>query len=96
MNCRPGCGACCIAMSISSDIPGMPGGKKAGQRCIQLSDDNLCKLFGKPARPKVCSQIQAEPSMCGSDFDQAMILITKLEIDTATTPGGDAKGNSRK
>ncbi|MDP3170542.1 MAG: YkgJ family cysteine cluster protein, partial [Polaromonas sp.] len=24
MNCRPGCGACCIAPSISSPIPGMP------------------------------------------------------------------------
>lgn len=25
--CRPGCGACCIAPSISSPIPGMPEGK---------------------------------------------------------------------
>ncbi|MEO6656902.1 MAG: YkgJ family cysteine cluster protein, partial [Arenimonas sp.] len=24
MSCRPGCGACCIAPSISSLIPGMP------------------------------------------------------------------------
>lgn len=28
--CRPGCGACCIAPSISSPIPGMPEGKAAG------------------------------------------------------------------
>ena len=30
MNCRPHCGACCIALSISSPIPGMPAGKPAG------------------------------------------------------------------
>ena len=30
MNCREGCGACCIAPSISSPIPGMPHGKPAG------------------------------------------------------------------
>ena len=28
--CRPGCGACCTAPSISSPIPGMPEGKPAG------------------------------------------------------------------
>lgn len=27
MDCRPGCGACCIAPSITSPIPGMPHGK---------------------------------------------------------------------
>jgi Fe-S-cluster containining protein len=32
MNCRLGCGACCIAPSISSPIPGMPQGKPAGVR----------------------------------------------------------------
>ena len=46
MECRAGCGACCTAPSISSPIPGMPHGKPAGVRCVQLSDDNLCLLFG--------------------------------------------------
>ncbi|HAI50813.1 MAG TPA: zinc/iron-chelating domain-containing protein, partial [Enterobacteriaceae bacterium] len=27
MECRPDCGACCIAPSISTPIPGMPHGK---------------------------------------------------------------------
>ncbi|MCR3872443.1 YkgJ family cysteine cluster protein, partial [Pseudomonas aeruginosa] len=27
MQCRAGCGACCIAPSISSPLPGMPAGK---------------------------------------------------------------------
>ncbi|HLV28200.1 MAG TPA: YkgJ family cysteine cluster protein, partial [Burkholderiaceae bacterium] len=29
MDCRPHCGACCTAPSISSPIPGMPQGKPA-------------------------------------------------------------------
>ncbi|MGU7695722.1 YkgJ family cysteine cluster protein, partial [Escherichia coli] len=29
MECRPDCGACCTAPSISSPIPGMPDGKPA-------------------------------------------------------------------
>ena len=37
MECRIGCGACCIAPSISSPIPGMPDGKPAGVRCVQLT-----------------------------------------------------------
>ncbi|MFC0402948.1 YkgJ family cysteine cluster protein [Paraburkholderia rhizosphaerae] len=49
--CRPGCGACCIAPSISSPIPGMPDGKPAGVRCVQLGDDLRCAIFGKPERP---------------------------------------------
>lgn len=60
MNCREGCGACCIAPSISSPIPGMPHGKPAGERCVQLSEHNLCSLFGQPERPAVCSGFQAE------------------------------------
>ncbi|MEE4465596.1 YkgJ family cysteine cluster protein, partial [Azotobacter chroococcum] len=55
MKCRVGCGACCIAPSISSPLPGMPLGKPAGERCLHLSVDNLCALFDKPERPAVCS-----------------------------------------
>jgi Fe-S-cluster containining protein len=39
MECREHCGACCIAPSISSPIPGMPRGKPGGVRCIHLSED---------------------------------------------------------
>jgi len=51
MNCREGCGACCIAPSISSPLPGMPQGKPAGERCLHLSVEQLCLLFGQPERP---------------------------------------------
>lgn len=79
MKCRIGCGACCIAPSISSPIPGMPEGKPAGVRCIQLSDDNLCKLFGKPERPKVCINLRPSLDICGKTDEEAMNILTTLE-----------------
>lgn len=82
MNCRLGCGACCIAPSISSPIPGMPNGKAAGERCIQLDDDNLCKIFGQEQRPEVCSSFSAEEWICGKDNAQAMLIISDLEQAT--------------
>jgi Fe-S-cluster containining protein len=83
MQCRIGCGACCIAPSISSPIPGMPQGKPAGVRCIQLDEANRCKLFGKPERPAVCSQLRPEPVMCGADRDEALRILTTWEIATS-------------
>lgn len=83
MECRVGCAACCIAISISSPIPGMPDGKPAGVRCIQLTEDNKCKLFGKPERPDVCSELHASEDMCGSTNEEAFAILTELERDTA-------------
>jgi len=83
MNCRVGCGACCIALSISSPIPGMPHGKPAGVRCVQLTIDNRCKLFGKPERPAVCRNLQPSPEMCGESDEEAFIWLTQLERATA-------------
>lgn len=80
--CRIGCGACCIALSISSPIPGMPRGKPAGVRCAQLTDDNRCAIFGRPERPAVCVRLRPEPAMCGASFDEAMANIDRLEIAT--------------
>lgn len=82
MECRPGCGACCIAVSISSPIPGMPDGKPAGVRCVQLTTDNLCLLFGRPDRPRVCVSLVPRPDMCGADAEDAMRRLARLERDT--------------
>jgi len=79
MNCRPGCGACCIAVSISSPIPGMPQGKPAGVRCIHLTTENLCALFGRPERPCICVNFNADPQLCGRSTDQALANISMLE-----------------
>ena len=83
MNCRPGCGACCIAPSISSPIPGMPRGKPAGVRCAQLSPDNRCLIFGRPERPAVCASLKASPDMCGESREQAMRWLGLLERQTS-------------
>jgi len=82
-SCRPGCGACCTAPSISSAIPGMPNGKPAGVRCIQLDDDNNCTIFGHPGRPAVCASLQPSFDMCGFDRAHAMLFLATLEHLTA-------------
>lgn len=82
MECRAGCGACCIAPSISTPIPGMPQGKPAGVRCVQLDEGNLCRIFGQPQRPPVCSSFMADSQVCGSTNAEAMQLIAALELLT--------------
>lgn len=82
MECRIGCGACCIAPSISSPIPGMPQGKPAGVRCIQLTADNRCRLFGRPERPSVCVQLRPQREMCGQTAADALLWLTMLEETT--------------
>ncbi len=84
MGCRSGCAACCIAPSISSFIPGMPGGKAAGARCLQLTADNRCRLFGRPERPAVCLRLRPEPGMCGRNAAEALALLSELEEATAS------------
>lgn len=83
MNCRIGCGACCIAPSISSPIPGMPEGKPAGVRCVQLTEDNRCRLFGQPERPAVCVRLRPTQEMCGESDAEAMVYLTLMEQETA-------------
>ena len=83
LKCRIGCAACCIAPSISSYIPGMPDGKAAGIRCIQLNHDNQCMLFGRKDRPAVCGSLQPSDEMCGNTAEEACNYLQKLESDTA-------------
>jgi len=83
-SCRAGCAACCIAPSITSPIPGMPKGKPAGVRCVQLDAGGLCKLFGTPQRPAFCSSLKAQPDMCGTSRDTALQVLRLLE--RATVP----------
>jgi hypothetical protein len=83
MQCRPGCGACCIAPSISSPIPGLPQGKAAGERCLHLTAEFLCAIFGSPERPSVCAGFAAADYVCGSSREEAIRLIGWLEQATA-------------
>jgi hypothetical protein len=88
MDCRVGCAACCIAPSISSPIPGMPQGKPAGVRCVQLTDDHRCRLFGLPERPEVCVRLRPSEEMCGSTAREAYVWFARVE--RLTTPGAKA------
>lgn len=82
MNCRPGCAACCIAPSISSPIPGLPQGKPAGLRCIQLTAANRCAIFGRSERPSCCSGLKPSAAMCGASRTEALAWLTRLEAAT--------------
>lgn len=79
MECRLGCGACCIEPSISSPMPGLPEGKPAGMRCPHLTEENLCALFGSPDRPAVCEGFKPSPDVCGETREEALVLIRELE-----------------
>ena len=82
MNCRPGCGACCIAPSLSSVIPGMPRGKPAGMPCVQLTADFRCAIFDTPQRPPVCEGLRASEEMCGTSREEALAYLRMLEKET--------------
>ena len=77
--CRPGCGACCIAPSISTPLPGMPNGKPAGVACPHLDKELRCRLFGQSERPRVCASLGPSPEMCGSSQAEAMYGLVRLE-----------------
>jgi hypothetical protein len=86
MECRR-CGACCEALSISSEIPGMPEGKPAGVRCIHLTHEGLCSLFGLPSRPPVCSDFKPSPETCGRSRKEALQLMGRMERETSPGSG---------
>jgi uncharacterized protein len=84
--CRPRCGACCIAPSISPSLPALPHGKPAGQRCPHLTADEACALFGRPERPAVCQGLAPAADMCGDSRAEALVVLSRWERQTA--PGG--------
>jgi Fe-S-cluster containining protein len=81
MKCNQ-CSACCVEISISSAIPGMPNGKKAGEKCVNLKD-NLCSLFGSITRPLICSSFQANEDICGLTYEESSQKIQWYERMTS-------------
>ena len=61
----------------------MPDGKPANTPCIQLDEQQHCKIFTSPLRPKVCAGLQASAEMCGNSRQQAMTWLIDLEMLTA-------------
>ncbi|WP_112774445.1 YkgJ family cysteine cluster protein [Cupriavidus alkaliphilus] len=83
LSCRAGCGACCIAPSIASPLPGMPHGKPGGVPCAQLLPDMRCAVFGSPDRPAFCAGLKPSAEMCGDSREAALQWLARLEILTA-------------
>jgi hypothetical protein len=83
MECRPHCGACCIAASLNRPYFGMPNGKPAGQKCIHLDPEQWsCKIWGSENFPSACKNFKAEMDVCGNNRTEALELITWLEEQT--------------
>ena len=74
-----------IAPSITSALPGMPNGKPAGVPCVQLLNDNRCKVFGSSQRPGFCAGLQPSAEMCGDTREHAMHWLNTLEQATLPT-----------
>jgi len=74
----------------------MPRGKAAGFPCVQLDENGLCRLFGRPERPAVCAHLRPEPEMCGSSREEAVAYLARLELATrpACGPPGAAESSS--
>jgi len=79
-DCRPDCGACCIAPSITTPMPGQPRGKPAGEPCHSLTADWRCALWGRPERPAFCAGLQPSAEMCGDNRQQAIAWLSALEL----------------
>ena len=62
----------------------MPNGKPAGVRCLHLSHDYRCELFGKPERPALCERFKPERWVCGDSQQQALTLLSALEQDSCS------------
>ncbi|HCZ13686.1 MAG TPA: hypothetical protein DHV85_03615 [Candidatus Accumulibacter sp.] len=81
-DCRPGCGACCIAPSVTTAMPGHPDGKGAGETCANLTADRRCRLWGRAERPPFCAGLRPSEEMCGENRQQAMVWLSALEQAT--------------
>ena len=62
----------------------MPQGKRAGERCVQLLPDFRCAIFGQPGRPPVCASLRPSEGMCGANRDEALAMLTRLELLTGS------------
>jgi Fe-S-cluster containining protein len=80
MECNQ-CGACCIAPSISTVIPGTGRNKPAGIKCVHLSQEMRCMIY--PSRPTVCREYTPTVELCGKSFSEAISRLTRLEILTS-------------
>jgi len=60
----------------------MPEGKPAGVRCVHLTPDLRCAIFGHPDRPAVCGSLRPSREMCGHSAREAFARLSRLERAT--------------
>jgi uncharacterized protein len=53
--------------------------KPAGVRCVQLTEDFRCALFGRPERPAFCVTLRPSDEMCGANRAEALAYLACLE-----------------
>jgi hypothetical protein len=56
----------------------MPGGKPAGERCVNLLEDYRCSIYYDLGYPTVCAGFTAEKEFCGNDREEAMRILGSL------------------
>lgn len=62
----------------------MPNGKAAGELCANLDPVNLrCRIWGQQDYPDFCRGFQPDVDFCGKDRDQAMQILSLLEVQTS-------------
>jgi hypothetical protein len=64
----------------------MPLRRPAGVRCVQLTVDAPCALFGDPRRPAFCAGLQPAEELCSAGPEHALAYLTWL--GAATNPAG--------
>jgi len=60
--------------------------RQASVRCVQLTPDNLCRLFHHPDRPLVCVRLRPNEEMCGQTADQVLAWLFALKHATRGCP----------
>jgi len=68
-------------------MPDMPSGKPAGVRCVHLTRENECRIYGRPERPSFCLAWSPSPELCGNNLDDAMQRIAALDVATGRGNG---------
>ena len=57
----------------------MPYGKRSGEKCLQLTEEDRCAIFGSPERPKCCGGLSPSEEMCGESRGEALEYLYELE-----------------
>lgn len=77
INCRIGCGACCIIPMIPIPYKNHPNGKNSFERCKNLNEKNECMIYDE--RPEPCRRFKPKRSTCGKTNEEAFEILSAIE-----------------